>query len=69
VKFAVNGTKLMSCGADKSVIFRNVNPDFSRYHQVVVPHGTVYDMDVDATNKFVVTTGELIQFDNDVYWV
>jgi WD40 repeat protein len=61
LKFVVEGTKLLSCGADKSVIFRNITRDpftVSRYHQAIVQYGTVYDMDVDPVNKFIVTSGQ-----------
>ncbi len=30
----------------------------SRYHQTIAPYGTIYGMDVDATNKFIVTVGQ-----------
>ncbi|KAL3677463.1 hypothetical protein R1sor_027411 [Riccia sorocarpa] len=63
VKFHCNGSKLLSCSADKSVVFRNVTASTAgyksvRYHQEVAPRGTVYDLDVDATEKFVVTVGQ-----------
>lgn len=30
----------------------------NRYHQAIAPYGTVYDMDVDATGKYIVTAGQ-----------
>ncbi|KAG6549127.1 hypothetical protein Mapa_009353 [Marchantia paleacea] len=63
VKFRCNGSKLLSCSADKSVVFRNVVSSPTgcksvRYHQEVAPRGTIYDLDVDASEKFVVTVGQ-----------
>jgi WD40 repeat protein len=64
VKFAMGGSKLLSCSADKSIVFRSVtqSPEsplgIARYHQAAAPYGTVFDMDVDATNKYIVTAGQ-----------
>ena len=61
LRFATEGSKLLSCSADKSIIFRNINRDpfnVTRYHQAIVQYGTVYDMDVDPINKFIVTSGQ-----------
>ena len=64
VKFAMGGSKLLSCSADKSIVFRSVTqaPEsplgIARYHQATAPYGTVFDMDVDATNKYIVTAGQ-----------
>ncbi|KAL2652337.1 hypothetical protein R1flu_020465 [Riccia fluitans] len=63
VKFRCNGSKLLSCSADKSVVFRNVTSSSAgyksvRYHQEVAARGTVHDLDVDASDKFVITVGQ-----------
>lgn len=63
VRFACSGSKLLSCSADKSVVFRNVEMTSSgcktsRYHQEIAMRGTLYDMDIDASDKLVVTVGQ-----------
>lgn len=80
VKFAVGNTKLLTCSADKSIVFRNVEQSpnsplsIKRYHHAVVQYqnllllfenyltfhwyGTLYDMDVDPTQKFIVSAGQ-----------
>lgn len=63
VRFACNGSKLLSCSADKSVVFRDVamtksGCKASRYHQEIATRGTIYDMDIDASDKLVVTVGQ-----------
>ncbi len=51
---------MVSCGADKSIIFREVTtdrkglPEFARGNHVV-GKTTLYDMEVDATAKHVLT--------------
>ncbi|XP_074876966.1 WD repeat-containing protein 62 [Buteo buteo] len=58
VKFAGNGDiQLISCGADKSIYFRNAQklPDgfnFLRTHHVA-EKTTLYDMDIDITQKYI----------------
>ncbi|XP_074990529.1 WD repeat-containing protein 62 isoform X3 [Calonectris borealis] len=58
VKFAGNGdVQLISCGADKSIYFRNAQklPDgfnFVRTHHVA-EKTTLYDMDIDITQKYI----------------
>ncbi|CAM9133795.1 unnamed protein product, partial [Bubo scandiacus] len=58
VKFAGNGDlQLISCGADKSIYFRNAQklPDgfsFVRMHHVA-EKTTLYDMDIDITQRYV----------------
>ncbi|XP_060081771.1 WD repeat-containing protein 62-like isoform X2 [Ylistrum balloti] len=50
--------KMLSCGADKSLLFRNaqMSPDFQfSLNQHLVAKTTLYDMAVDPTQKFVVT--------------
>ncbi|PRP86748.1 hypothetical protein PROFUN_02897 [Planoprotostelium fungivorum] len=61
IQFANQGTKLLSCGADRSILFREVqtNPiGFKLAHTSMVHYGTVFDMDIDPTNRFVVTAGQ-----------
>ncbi|XP_009882018.1 PREDICTED: WD repeat-containing protein 62, partial [Charadrius vociferus] len=58
VKFAGNGdVQLISCGADKSIYFRNAQKvsegfNFVRTHHVA-EKTTLYDMDIDITQKYV----------------
>ncbi|KAM9259194.1 WD repeat-containing protein 62 [Morus bassanus] len=58
VKFAGNGDiQLVSCGADKSIYFRNAQKlpggfNFVRTHHVA-EKTTLYDMDIDITQKYV----------------
>ncbi|XP_073388817.1 uncharacterized protein [Physcomitrium patens] len=63
VKFACCGSKLLSCSADKSVIFRNVLASggrckFIRYHQELSPRGSFYDIDTDPFSKHAVAVGQ-----------
>ncbi|KAH9324663.1 hypothetical protein KI387_004841, partial [Taxus chinensis] len=63
VKFACNSSKLLSCSADKSVVFRKIiTTDLgcksTRYHQELASYGTVYDMDIQPGNKLAVTVGQ-----------
>ncbi|CAH1791399.1 unnamed protein product [Owenia fusiformis] len=60
VRFSENEgqIKLLSCGADKSILFRHaqMNPDFQFVLQEhLVGKNTLYDMDIDPTHKFVTT--------------
>lgn len=63
VKLACNGYKILSCSADRSLVFRGVavtqdGYKISRHHHQVASHGTVYDMAVDPTMEIVVTVGQ-----------
>lgn len=59
VKFGVDGRFLLSCGGDKALVLSSVNGrDVCRNKAVAVPYGTIYDLDVDATNKYMVTSGQ-----------
>ncbi|KAJ3379389.1 hypothetical protein HDU92_006708 [Lobulomyces angularis] len=64
VKFCENGKKLLSCAADKSIIFRILQEsEIYDSHEYVTFHNesgrsTVYDMDIDATQKFVSTVSQ-----------
>lgn len=46
-------------------MFRNVEVTSSgckasRYHQEIAMRGTLYDMDIDASDKLVVTVGQVL---------
>ncbi|KAH3768001.1 wd repeat protein [Pelomyxa schiedti] len=59
VKFACHGTKLLSCSADRSIIFRTVDKNpltVKRYHYASVGQSR-YDMDLDPLNKYMITSG------------
>jgi WD40 repeat protein len=61
VRFAHNdGLKLISCGTDKSIKFRSVDSSGNTklYDNKGIPYGTVYDMDIDKTQKYAITTGQ-----------
>ncbi|XWS55561.1 hypothetical protein CRYUN_Cryun09bG0010700 [Craigia yunnanensis] len=63
VKLACNGCKILSCSADRSLVFRNVSltdsrSKISRCHHQMASHGTVYDMFVDPVMEVVVTVGQ-----------
>ncbi|XP_070180753.1 mitogen-activated protein kinase-binding protein 1-like isoform X2 [Littorina saxatilis] len=55
---ANNKLRMLSCGSDKSILFRNasLNPGFEfSLDQHLVSKATMYDMIVDPTQKFVAT--------------
>ncbi|XP_059305429.1 uncharacterized protein LOC132057014 [Lycium ferocissimum] len=61
VKCACSGTKILSCNADRSLVFCDVSMiesayKISCYHRVLP--GVVYDMAVDASTEFAVTVGQ-----------
>ncbi|XP_021290055.1 mitogen-activated protein kinase-binding protein 1 [Herrania umbratica] len=63
VKLACNGCKILSCSADRSLVFRDVSLTdirckISRRHHQMASHGTVYDMSVDPVMEVVVTVGQ-----------
>lgn len=52
------GLHMLSCGADKSILFRTAqqDPEFSFVlNRHLVGRTTLYDMDIDSTHKFVAT--------------
>ncbi|KAI8139945.1 WD40-repeat-containing domain protein [Fennellomyces sp. T-0311] len=61
VKFSKNAKRLISCGADKGVIFRNIESNesyYTTYHNYS-GRGTVFDMSLDLNDRYVATvTGE-----------
>ncbi|KAF2288558.1 hypothetical protein GH714_008535 [Hevea brasiliensis] len=64
VKLTCHGCKILSCSADRSLVFRDVSATDSghqilRRHHQLASHGTVYDMAVDPTMEFVVTVGQV----------
>lgn len=61
VKFSMNGNKLISCSADKSVIFRSKAPQQSVYNSYHNHSGraTVFNMELDVHDKYIaMVTGE-----------
>ncbi|KAG0309187.1 hypothetical protein BGZ98_004712 [Dissophora globulifera] len=59
IKFTADGSRLMSCGADKSVIFRNFvktadGMAYQSYHQAS-GRATFYDMGLDDTSQTLLT--------------
>ncbi|KAL5742605.1 hypothetical protein ACOSP7_029337 [Xanthoceras sorbifolium] len=63
VKFTCNGCKILSCSADRSLVFRDFSITdnaykVSRRHHQLASHGTVYDMVIDPTMEVVVTVGQ-----------
>ncbi|CAK9154468.1 unnamed protein product [Ilex paraguariensis] len=63
VKLTCNGSKILSCSADRSLVFRDVvvaenNYKISRCHHQMVSHGTVYDMATDPMVEVAATVGQ-----------
>ncbi|XP_030479012.1 uncharacterized protein LOC115696243 isoform X1 [Cannabis sativa] len=63
VKFACNGQKILSCSADRSLVFRDVTVTddgfrISHFLHQTASRGTVYDMAVDPKMEIVVTVGQ-----------
>ncbi|RIB24622.1 WD40-repeat-containing domain protein, partial [Gigaspora rosea] len=59
IKFTNDGGKLISCGADKSIIFRSRQnsgdfPCYVPYHNIS-GRATVFDMDIDISNRYIAT--------------
>ncbi|KND04338.1 uncharacterized protein SPPG_00069 [Spizellomyces punctatus DAOM BR117] len=59
VRFCDNGRRLMSCGADRSLIFRvtDTGNGFQSYHKAL-SRSTIYDLDIDATSKYLATVSQ-----------
>ncbi|CAG8514111.1 17328_t:CDS:10 [Acaulospora morrowiae] len=59
IKFTSDGGRLISCGADKSIIFRSRQSSGNSHHYVThhnIPgRATVFDMDIDISNRYVST--------------
>ncbi|XP_022151493.1 mitogen-activated protein kinase-binding protein 1 isoform X2 [Momordica charantia] len=63
VKISNNGRKIISCSADRSLIFRDFTTTdgghmISRSHHQMASQGTVYDMAVDPKTDVVITVGQ-----------
>ncbi|WCJ28424.1 Mitogen-activated protein kinase-binding protein 1 [Euphorbia peplus] len=63
VKLTSNGCKILSCSADRSLVFRDVSVTDSGHkslhrHNQIASHGTVYDMAIDPRMEFVVSVGQ-----------
>ncbi|CAM9720676.1 unnamed protein product, partial [Laminaria digitata] len=59
VKFSKDGKRLISAGGDKTLVLNSVRgPEVNRYKSVSVSQGTIYGLDVDPTNKYMVTVGQ-----------
>ncbi|XP_058099563.1 uncharacterized protein LOC131243942 isoform X2 [Magnolia sinica] len=63
VKLTCNGRNILSCSADRSILFRDVaitdgGYNISRRHHQVASHGTVYDMAIDPAMEVAVTVGQ-----------
>ncbi|KAI9276937.1 hypothetical protein BDA99DRAFT_554881 [Phascolomyces articulosus] len=73
VKFSRNAQRLISCGADKGVIFRGIiEPNMNEYYYSTYHNysgrGTVFDMSLDLNDRYIATvTGErrLFVFNTD----
>jgi WD40 repeat protein len=59
VRFARDGRMLLSCGGDKQLVLNAVNGrHLARLKSVSLPHGSIYDIETDSTNKYMVTSGQ-----------
>ncbi|WIA09056.1 hypothetical protein OEZ85_008470 [Tetradesmus obliquus] len=60
VRFTAGGKGLVSCGADRSIIFRVLGGDSSSaaYHIETLPHSMLFDLVVDPLDQYVFTTGQ-----------
>lgn len=60
VRFSRDGRTLLSCGGDRALVMSSVDGRrVTRLKAVSVPSGTVYDIDVDPTNKYMITSGQV----------
>ncbi|CAN0050576.1 unnamed protein product, partial [Scytosiphon promiscuus] len=59
VKFSKDGKRLITAGGDKLLVLNTVRgPHVNRLRAVSVPQGTIFGLDVDPTNKYIVTAGQ-----------
>ncbi|XP_010256673.1 PREDICTED: mitogen-activated protein kinase-binding protein 1 isoform X2 [Nelumbo nucifera] len=63
VKLACNGHMILSCSADRSLVFHDVaitddGCKVSLCHHQIASHGTVYDMAIDPAVEVAVTVGQ-----------
>ena len=62
VKFTPDGKRLLSCGGDRTMVFNSVSgTNITRLKSVQTPHGTINGLAVEASNKFAVTSGQVIK--------
>jgi WD40 repeat protein len=60
-KFTPNGRRLLSCGGDRTLVFNSVNgTDITRIKSVQTPHGTINGLSFEATSKFAITSGQVL---------
>ena len=60
VKFTPDGTKLLSCGADRAMVFSSVaGTDIVCSKSVQTPHNSINGLSIEASNKFAVTSGQV----------
>ncbi|TPX61218.1 hypothetical protein PhCBS80983_g01246 [Powellomyces hirtus] len=58
IRFAEKGKRLISCGADKSLVFRQADGHgYQSYHNAI-GKSTIYDMDIDPTSKYLATASQ-----------
>ncbi|KAJ3085934.1 hypothetical protein HK102_013673 [Quaeritorhiza haematococci] len=62
IRFAEDGRRLISCAADKSIVFRQMadpmdDPEYITYHNST-GRSTVYDMDIESSHKYIATVAQ-----------
>ena len=68
VRFTPDGTRLLSCGGDRTMVFNSVRgTDITLLKSVQTPHGTINGLAIEATNKFAITSGQVFVQLN-LYW-
>ena len=60
VKFSADGSRLVSCGGDKTMVLSSVKGrEVSRVKSIQTPHGTINGIALDtATSKFAISAGQ-----------
>lgn len=64
VCFSLDGSRLFSCGGDRSIVISRVkkgadnSTDVCRDQSVTAQYGTIYDMSIHANNRWLVTAGQ-----------
>lgn len=58
LQFTRDGKKLLSCGADKTIVFSEVRPDgkVSRYNSLPFTGGKIFDMAMTSDDEYLVTS-------------
>ena len=60
VKFTPDGTKLLSCGADRAMVFSSVaGTEIVCSKSIQTPHNSINGLSIEASNKFAVTSGQV----------